>query len=160
MTNLSDKVARVKELQANCYPDGVKDAQALGYAIFMFKQEADNMAALIAELWDENQKQREANKTRYDEGYNDGGNSRNHDFMDALSENTNFDADGDVGIDDICSYVKNLEQTIGQQREVLGMAREALESVLGAAMFDRPEIHRRIGKDALTAIDNVRKVGG
>ncbi len=53
MTSLSDKVARVKELQANCYPDGIKDAQALGYAIFMFKQEADNMAALISQLWDE-----------------------------------------------------------------------------------------------------------
>lgn len=53
MTSLSDKVARVKELQANCYPDGIKDAQALGYAIFMFKQEADNMAALITQLWDE-----------------------------------------------------------------------------------------------------------
>jgi len=59
MTSLSDKVARVKELQANCYPDGVKDAQALGYAIFMFKQEADNMAALIAQLWEE----REQNRT-------------------------------------------------------------------------------------------------
>lgn len=53
MTSLADKVARVKELQANCYPDGIKDAQALGYAIFMFKQEADNMAALISQLWDE-----------------------------------------------------------------------------------------------------------
>jgi len=57
MTSLSEQVARVKELQANCYPDGVKDAQALGYAIFMFKQEADNMAAIIAQLWEEREQQ-------------------------------------------------------------------------------------------------------
>lgn len=97
MTSLADKVARVKELQANCFPDGIKDAQAIGYAIFMFKQEADNMATLITQLWDENQK----------------------------------------------------------QREVLGMAREALNWAVKHDSYDHD-----IPRKALTAIDNVMKGEG
>ncbi len=123
MTSLSDKVARVKELDAKRTQGEWHNTAGniwfadVGYNVYGepeqfqsliattaepnddFIAHAPQMAALIAQLWDENQKQREA----------------------------------------------------------LGTAREALKSVLGAAMFDRPEIHRRIGKEALTAIDNVMK---
>jgi len=62
MTNdeLAEAVKRIAELQSKTLPDGVMDAQALGHNIFMLKQECDNMAAIIAQLWAEREQQRAA----------------------------------------------------------------------------------------------------
>lgn len=56
MTSLSDKVARVKELHAAV---GYNSKDFSPCAEIRFFQHGEQMAALINELWDENQKQRE-----------------------------------------------------------------------------------------------------
>jgi len=149
MTSLSDKVARVKELQANCYPDGIRDAQALGYAIFMFKQEADNMAALIIEQDAIIQQQREEiADAELAQG--------------ALASIRALLDDGKIPRGTFADdQVRNLVAMYNQQREALKLAREVfrdlcrpytgnpedktLEDIFGDAMI------------ALTAIDNVMK---
>lgn len=119
MTSLSDKVARVKELDAKrtqgewqlyeliarAYEVCIKDKYAFGGVCVPHRESdaafiahAPQMAALINELWDENQK----------------------------------------------------------QREVLVMAREAIK---GVTAFASAEAYQN-GANAVTAVDNVMKVGG